>query len=415
MQRLVEALTASVDPVLLTRRIAEQACLFTPKASGAVVSICTPEDHLVIVSAHGATSSQLGLVSPMEGTFQARALQSRRPEVVYDTWDDPRLPPPTRQLAIDMGIRSGVAIPLFHNNVGLGVLSVVAAEPSAFDELDIAAIASLSRLVSALIGSHSELSCLLNDLFDDTGHTSRTQSTARFLAALLIPERADQDDLHDGLDSMLAAGPLRPVFQPIRDLCTRTVVAVEGLCRFPGAGELDAGQWFSRARRLGRGIDLERRALRTILEAAALDDDVQKYLLKSDRKLVVEITEHEPFPDDLGQGLEPLRRKAIQIAVDDAGAGYANLNQILRIQPDIVKIDGELTTAIDRDPVRRALASSIVQLAKELDARIVAEAIECDAQQLVLRRLGVHYGQGYHLGRPAPAQQILPQLADLTS
>jgi EAL domain-containing protein (putative c-di-GMP-specific phosphodiesterase class I) len=75
-----------------------------------------------------------------------------------------------------------------------------------------------------------------------------------------------------------------------------------------------------------------------------------------------------------------------------------------------VKIDGELTRGIEDDPVRRALTFSIVQLAQELGARTVAESIEGDAQQYVLRGLGIHYGQGFHLGRPAPAQQIVSRL-----
>lgn len=428
MQRLVDALTASINPALLTRRIAEQTCLFSPKASGAAVSICTPDDCLAIVSAHGAAASQLGRVLPRDSTFQARALQSRRPEVVNDAYDDPRLLPAVRALALDLDIRSWVAIPLYHNDTAIGALSVVAAEPFAFDELDVAAISSLSRLVSALIGSHSELSRLLEDLFDNDDHTPHRPSTARFLAALMIPERADQNHLHDRLDTMLAEGAMQPVFQPIVDLRTHDIVAFEGLCRFPGTGEDDVAQWFSNARRLGRGIDLELRALETILEAcgrlprpvpvavnlspvAASNHDVQQLLLGADRDMVLEITEHEPFPDDLGQALEPLRRHGIRVAIDDAGAGYANLNQILRLRPDIVKIDGELTTGIDNDPVRRALAFSIVRLSQELGARTIAEAVETDAQQYVVTRLGIDYGQGFHFGRPVPAHQILAQMA----
>lgn len=427
MQRLVEALTASIDPVLLTRRIAEQTCLFIPKASGAGICFSTPDDHLATVSAHGALAPHLGRVEPLTGSFQASALRSRRPEVVDDAWVDPRLMPSVQARAAELDFRSWVVIPLYHDDTALGVLSVVAHEAFAFDDVDVDAITSLSRLVSALIGSHSQLSRLLHDLYQDFESTSDRQATTRFLAALLIPGRADQDDLHDGLDTMLAAGSLRPVFQPIVDLRSAKLVAVEGLCRFPGAGEQDAGQWFSRARRLGRGVDLELRALQAVLEAsvafpartpiavnlspsAALGADIQQILLTCDRHLVVEITEHEPFPHDLRHGLEPLRKKGIQVAVDDAGAGYSNLNQILRLQPDIVKIDGELTRGIEDDPVRRALTFSIVQLAQELGARTVAESIEGDAQQYVLRGLGIHYGQGFHLGRPAPAQQIVSRL-----
>lgn len=420
MQRLVDAITASIDPVLLMRRVAEQTCLFTPQANGALVSVCTPDRRLANMSAHGVTTPLLGRIVPLHRTFPASTLHTCDPEVVHDVHNDTRLSLPERSLAAELDIQSFVAIPLLHNGASIGVLTVVSAQPSVFDESAVAALASMSRLVAALIGSHSELSRLLHDLFEKAGATSHGDSTTAFLAELFVPGRAENDRLHTDLDDLFAPEGIQAVFQPVVDLRTRTTMAVEGLSRFSSATDLDTAQWFSRARLLHRGIDLERHALRTVVDAsrllpadlpvavnlspvAALDSTIQEILLTADRDLVVEITEHEPFPSDLKEALEPLRDNGIRVAVDDAGAGYANLAEILRLKPDIIKIDGELTLSIDRDPVRRALTYSIIRLADEIGAVTVAEAVEDDAQCEVLRQTGVQYGQGYFLGAPAPA------------
>jgi EAL domain-containing protein (putative c-di-GMP-specific phosphodiesterase class I) len=67
-----------------------------------------------------------------------------------------------------------------------------------------------------------------------------------------------------------------------------------------------------------------------------------------------------------------------------------------------VKMDMSLTRDIDRDPGRRALAAALISFARETDMTIVAEGIETEGELEALRTLGVRYGQGFHLARPAP-------------
>ena len=88
--------------------------------------------------------------------------------------------------------------------------------------------------------------------------------------------------------------------------------------------------------------------------------------------------------------------------MDDTGAGFASLRHILQLRPDIIKLDLALTRDIHQDRHRRALGSALVSFATELGADIVAEGIEQRADLDALAALGVRYGQGYHLGRPAP-------------
>lgn len=416
MQTLAAALAASIDPVSLMSRIAEQTCLFTPKADGAAVSILTPDDEFVVVSAHGLVAPLLGLVLPNAGTFQGRAIATGQPQISHETASDPLLTTQVRDIGKRLNIHSLVVIPLTHNEITIGALSVTSTEATRFNDSDVDAITSISQFISALIESHSELSRLLEDLL---AHTTRADSTTRFLASVLLPEAIGNDHLHGQLDALLSDPTgLCPVFQPIVDLSTGRTLGFEGLSRFPVTPEVSPAQWFDTARRLGRGYSLEVMALQRILSAAhsvptgcfvavnvspltLLEPAVHDLLRSVTGRLVVEVTEHEPFPADFAEQVEPLRDSGIELAIDDAGAGFASFTQLLRLRPEIIKIDGELTSGIENDPVKRALAAAIVRLASELGSLTIAEAIESRPQMLALHTLGIRCGQGFLIGRPA--------------
>jgi EAL domain-containing protein (putative c-di-GMP-specific phosphodiesterase class I) len=126
-------------------------------------------------------------------------------------------------------------------------------------------------------------------------------------------------------------------------------------------------------------------------------------------RVVVEITEHDAI-DDLDRLLheiDRLRAWGARIAIDDAGAGYSGLQQIVRLRPDVIKLDMSLTQDIDKDLARRSLASSMVQFAHDTNAHVVAEGIETEAEMRTLRKIGVQLGQGFHLGRPELASNII--------
>ena len=124
----------------------------------------------------------------------------------------------------------------------------------------------------------------------------------------------------------------------------------------------------------------------------------------SGRPIVLEITEHDPIDDytTMVAGLRTIG-EGVRIAVDDAGAGYAGLRQILEMRPDVVKLDIALVHGIDGDPARRALASAMVAFAFDTGATVLAEGIETTDELETLRSLGVSLGQGFLLARPAPA------------
>lgn len=427
VESLVQALAASMDPASLMGRVAEQACAFMQKADGAAVTLLRASDNAyVTVSGHGVLATTPGFVVPKQSSIQGHAAREKHPKLINDSWVDRRLPPRVRAMNKQWGTRSWAAIPLMYNDDAIGSLLLAATAPGTFTDADVDAMLDISEFVSAVIGAQSQLTSLLTHVMTDSEDRGQRALTARFIASVMLPEAVETEGLQDRLDALLAQpNALSAVFQPIVHLASGTTIAYEGLIRFPSSSELTPTQWFSAARRLGRGLELEHAALRTILSAAhripsdspvavnlspnaTLEPANQDLLEAQDRALIVEITEHEPFPDDLGAGLKHLRYRGTSIAVDDAGAGYASFTQLLRLRPDIIKIDGELIAGIDDDPVKRALATALNALASELHAKLVAEAVETPSQLQTLIRLGIEYGQGLYLGRPQPGAVPCP-------
>ena len=83
-------------------------------------------------------------------------------------------------------------------------------------------------------------------------------------------------------------------------------------------------------------------------------------------------------------------------------AGYAGLIHILRLQPDIIKLDRTLTTGVDTDPAKAPLISSFVRYARDIDATVCAEGVETLQELERLADLDIAYGQGYSSRAPPP-------------
>jgi EAL domain-containing protein (putative c-di-GMP-specific phosphodiesterase class I) len=219
---------------------------------------------------------------------------------------------------------------------------------------------------------------------------------------------------------ILATAAISLVVQPVVRLTDGVTVAYEALSRFDPAVFATPDLAFAAAADCGLGLDLEMLALEQALEhrdavpaeawlglnlsaATVASPRARTLLLRhAHRRLGVEITEHTPIDDyeELNDHLRPLRAAGINVVVDDAGAGFASLSHILQLRPDTIKLDISLVRAVHEDPVRRALARSLVGFAHEIGAALIAEGVETDAERAALDLLGVVYGQGYLWGRP---------------
>jgi EAL domain-containing protein (putative c-di-GMP-specific phosphodiesterase class I)/CheY-like chemotaxis protein len=238
----------------------------------------------------------------------------------------------------------------------------------------------------------------------------------------------EQEDARRGeIERFVAGDGLSMVFQPVMDLRTNEIAGVEALARFRSLPLRPPNEWFAEAVRLELGVQLELASVRQALRAleglpdhaylsincshhAAVSPQLASLLSMDAPRVVLEITEHEAVEDydTLIRGLEGLREQGVRVAIDDAGAGFASLRHTLQIAPDIVKLDISLTRDIDSDHARQALASALVSFADEMGITIVAEGIETPAELAELIRLGVRYGQGFYLAKPAPLTLLRP-------
>ena len=179
--------------------------------------------------------------------------------------------------------------------------------------------------------------------------------------------------------------------------------------------------WFAQAHRCGLGYALEAKAIAAragdaragpagayltfnLSPSSLLSDEVHARAARAPRRASSSRsprTSSSPATRRIPDALADLRARGARLAVDDTGAGYAGLTHVMRLQPDIIKLDRALTTGVDLDPAKAPLISSFVRYARDIDADVCAEGVETLAELERLADLDVAYGQGYGIARPA--------------
>jgi EAL domain-containing protein (putative c-di-GMP-specific phosphodiesterase class I) len=241
---------------------------------------------------------------------------------------------------------------------------------------------------------------------------------------------AEVGALRARISAVLAAEQLDMVFQPIVDLVSGQWKGVESLARFTAEPRRTPDVWFKEAWIAGLGEELEMVAVRKALNDLALLPDgmycainvspetiVHANLPKvlapypADR-IVVEVTEHAVIADydAVLSALEPLRATGIRLAVDDAGSGYSSMTHIIKLRPDIIKLDGTVTNHILEDPTQHAMTKMMVMFAAEIGARVVAEVVETAEHASRLRELAVHTAQGWYFSKPRSPAEIAAEV-----
>ncbi len=332
---------------------------------------------------------EVGSRIPVEETFCQRMAQGHLPSLVQDAAADARTAdlPLTRESGI--GAYVGVPIRLWDGTL-YGTLCCLSRSPEpSLNVRDVRFLRVLAEIVA------------------DQVDREQLESEKRRLEWSRIRGVLDRDDID-------------VEFQPVFDLLDCKIVSLEALARFWMEPMRSPSVWFAEANEVGLGVELELAAIRSALQrlddfppgvaialnvspTTALDARFSDLLFDIADRVVIEITEHAQVDDydALQRALAPLRERGAKPAIDDVGAGFANLRHILRLAPDLVKLDLSLTQEISRDPAREALASSLVGFAEGVGASIVAEGISSDEDLSLLRALGVDYGQGFHLARPS--------------
>jgi diguanylate cyclase (GGDEF)-like protein len=251
--------------------------------------------------------------------------------------------------------------------------------------------------------------------------------------------------LESGLRKALAQGELRLHYQPILDLDTRRVTAIEALLRWqhPTLGLmqpadfvplaevtgliLPMGPWVLRAAcAAARGLEsLGHPGLSVAVNLTArqfqqpdLPRKVGQALDEASlapERLELEVTESSAMenPEAAAAIMRELKGLGVRISIDDFGTGYSSLSHLKRLPFDMLKIDKSFIRDITSDADDAAIVSAVVGMAHTLKLRVVAEGVETEEQMRFLMDEGCDRVQGWLFSRPLPADQLPETLSAL--
>ena len=219
-----------------------------------------------------------------------------------------------------------------------------------------------------------------------------------------------------------------PYYQPIVDVATREVYKYEALARVVVGDEVIPPQRFlNAASRLGLltsvtktminksfaefsgtdtrfSINITERDIMDGYLAEFIKMKVEKYGIDPSN-VTFEVLENLTLSKEgelVERTIALVKDYGCNIAIDDFGSENSNFGRILSLQSDYLKIDGLFVRGCDMDPGKQKIIGAIVQLAKRLGIKTVAEYVENEAIYETVKRLGVDYAQGYLFGMPSP-------------
>jgi len=111
--------------------------------------------------------------------------------------------------------------------------------------------------------------------------------------------------------------------------------------------------------------------------------------------------------DEAKNFVNRLTHLGCRFALDDFGAGFGSFHYVKYLPIDYLKIDGDFVRNVTESTTDQSVVKAIVQLARGLGKRTIAEFVGDDRTVLLLREYGVDYAQGYHVGRPRPVREVL--------
>lgn len=343
----------------------------------------------------GAATVCVGASDPLEESYCQRVIDGRLPELIRDATQITEALTLPATTALPVGAHLSVPI-RFSDGQVYGTFCCFSTYPeSTLNDRDIRAM----RLFAEITG--------------------------KLLERQVADEEA-RNELVTRLRAVLDGERFTMVYQPIIHVAQHKIVGYEALTRFSAEPVRTPDQWFNEAAEVGLQEELELAVIKKALQGLAyLPEDAYlslnvspETLLKGSvasvlagypfERLMLEVTEHASVSDysPIATILEPMRQRGLRLAVDDAGAGFASFRHILKLHPDVIKLDVSLIRKIDTDMGCRALAAALIRFAEETGSKIVAEGVETDAELQTLRELKVNKAQGYLLGRPVPIEAL---------
>jgi len=271
----------------------------------------------------------------------------------------------------------------------------------------------------------------LSSMPQQTMHQTMTTAESATAAA---GAPVDDDEARSLVVTALHAGAPTIVVQPILGLGVGRAIAYEALSRFTHGGpSLSPDQWFAMAHRVGLGAMFEARAIDLAIKSGAsrppgtlLSINVSPSVLASQElhqvlpldlgNLQFEITEKEVVddPENLMTILRALRERGARIAVDDVGEGYAGLQRVMALSPDLLKLDRSLVSGVEAEPGKAAMVEAVVRYAGKVGAAVCAEGVESLDDLYTLADLDVAEAQGWVIGMPSPTFEEVSDASRLT-
>jgi len=259
------------------------------------------------------------------------------------------------------------------------------------------------------------------------------------LIARLVKEAADsavlmaeRNALRDKtmLQEIILQSSLTSVYQPIVNLESGNVFGFEALTRGPRGTAMESPKaLFGIADEVGLTFELDRACFHNALRGAAgiepvhrlfvnllplsfydtsfIEKEVSKLLdaaAITPANVVFEITEKLAIENfaSFRRALGVYTSMGFGVAIDDVGTRHSNLETVMSLRPNFIKVSDVLTRGVSTSTVKREMFRSLGNIASAIDAVVVAEGIETPDDLAVLHDLGVHYAQGFFLARPSP-------------
>jgi EAL domain-containing protein (putative c-di-GMP-specific phosphodiesterase class I) len=233
------------------------------------------------------------------------------------------------------------------------------------------------------------------------------------------------------LQELILKESISTVFQPIVDFSSNSIYGYEALSRGPFGTEyenpyilFDAASetellfeldQLCRKKALtnSKGLIPGHKLFLNCIPNAVLDPHfrgitLQQYLeeLKLDpSNVVLEVTERQAIEsfELFREAIAYYSDLGFAIAVDDTGAGYSNLETVLELKPQFIKIDISIVRGVNENVLKKELIRAINRLAQEMESIVIAEGIETREELKTLEEIGINFGQGFIFAKPGPA------------
>lgn len=343
---------------------------------------------------------QVGASDPLDESYCKKVVDGLLPELIHDAQSSELACTIAATKAVPVG--GHISVPIYLSNGQIFGTYCAFCRHARLDlnEKDLALIRIYADITSSLIENNHEV--LVNFEID----------------RIKIQNVIDTESFYE-------------VFQPILELQSNNVWGYEALTRFIDPA-LTPDRAFEQADELGLGNQLGVATLKSALQDShyfpanvTLNLNATPALILSGAlneifadeqdlsRYVLEITEHVIVDDyqEIQTFIQPLRRKGLRLAVDDAGAGYASFRHILLLKPDIIKLDISLIRDIHKSDEKQALTTALVAFSKRGKHLLIAEGVETEEELAILRELKVDLVQGYLFSKPLSIEKFFPKAA----